>query len=67
MTKFTYNQKIEAITRFQNGNESMNEIAKSFDTDESVVRNWIKQFNYHGVAAFEKSLHLTQHSLKWTY
>ena len=55
MTKFTYNQKIEAITRYQNGAESMNEIAKSFDTDESVVRNWIKQFNYHGLAAFEKS------------
>ena len=55
MTKFTNDQKIEAVTRYQNGPESMRDIAKSLGTDESVVRNWIKQFQYHGLAAFEKS------------
>lgn len=55
MTRFTNEQKLEAITRYQNGSESTNEIAKSMNTSGSVIRNWIKQFEYHGLAAFEKS------------
>ncbi len=55
MTRFTNDQKIEAVTRYQDGSESMRDIAKSLGTDESVVRNWIKQFKYHGLAAFKKS------------
>ncbi|MBD8028714.1 IS3 family transposase [Ureibacillus sp. Re31] len=55
MTKFTNEQKLEAITRYQYGSESTNEIAKSMATSASVIRNWIKQFEYHGLAAFEKS------------
>ena len=35
---------LEAITRYQNGSESVEEIAKSIHANESVVRNWIKQF-----------------------
>lgn len=44
MTKFTTDQELEAITRYQNGSESVGEIAKSIHANESVVRNWIKQF-----------------------
>ena len=55
MTKYTINQKIEVIVRYQEGLESMTEIARSIGTDESVVRNWVKQFKYHGLAAFEKT------------
>ena len=55
MTRFTNEQKLEAITRYQYGSESTNEIAKSMATSDSVIRNWIKQFEYHGLAAFEKS------------
>jgi transposase len=55
MTRFTNEQKLKAITRYQNGSESTNEIAKSMATSGSVIRNWIKQFEYHGLAAFEKS------------
>ena len=55
MAKFTNNQKIEVIKRYQNGSDSIKEIAKSMGTSWSVVANWIKQFDYHGLAAFEKS------------
>lgn len=55
MTKFTNDQKLETITRYQNGSESIEEIAKSIGTYCSVVSNWIKQFEYHGLSAFEKS------------
>ena len=55
MTKFTNVQKLEAVTRYQNGAESIEEIAKSLGTYRSVVSNWIKQFEYHGLSAFEKS------------
>ena len=55
MTKFTYNQKIEAVARYQNQGESINEIAKSIGVNRAVLGNWIKQFEYHGLAAFENS------------
>ena len=55
MAKYTNNQKLEAVTRFQNSTESVNGIATSLGIPEPVVRNWIKQFKYHGLAAFEKS------------
>ena len=55
MAKYTNNQKLEAVTRFQNSTESVNGIATSLGIPEPVVRNWIKQFEYHGLAAFEKS------------
>ncbi|MDM5232762.1 transposase [Lysinibacillus pakistanensis] len=55
MTKFTNDQKLETITRYQNSSESIGEIAKSIGTYCSVVSNWIKQFEYHGLSAFEKS------------
>ncbi|WP_155592697.1 IS3 family transposase [Lysinibacillus cavernae] len=55
MTKFTNEQKLDAVMRYQNSSESIKEIAESISTYESVVRNWIKQFEYHGLSAFEKS------------
>ena len=55
MAKFTIHQKLEAIKRYRNSAESIEGIAKSMGTSGSVVANWIKQFDYHGLAAFEKS------------
>ncbi|QTB20588.1 IS3 family transposase [Lysinibacillus sphaericus] len=55
MTKFTNEQKLDAVMRYQNSSESIKEIAESISTYESVVHNWIKQFEYHGLSAFEKS------------
>ncbi|MBN6890112.1 IS3 family transposase [Cytobacillus horneckiae] len=55
MTKYTNEQKLDAVIRYENSSESINEIAKRIGTSKSVVYNWIKQFQYHGLAAFEKS------------
>ncbi|MEK4251581.1 transposase [Paenibacillus sp. FSL W7-1287] len=55
MAKFTLSQKLDAVTRYQNGSESVREIAKSIHANKSVVLNWIKQYEYHGLLAFEKS------------
>ena len=55
MTKFTNNQKLEAITRYQNQSEGLREIAKSIGANHEVVRMWVKQYEYHGPLAFEKS------------
>ena len=55
MTKYTNEQKLGAVIRYQNSSESINEIAKRIGTSKSVVYNWIEQFKYHGLAAFEKS------------
>ena len=55
MAKYTNHQKLEAVTRFQNSTESVYGIATSLGIPDPIVRNWIKQFEYHGLAAFEKS------------
>jgi len=55
MAKFTLSQKLDAVTRYQNGSESVRKIAESIHAPKSVVLNWIKQYEYHGLSAFEKS------------
>ena len=55
MGKFSIDQKLDAITRYQNGSESIKEIAKSLGTYNSVVSNWIKQFECYGISAFKKN------------
>jgi transposase-like protein len=55
VTKFTNDQKLKVIARYQTQTESVNEIAKSIGANHEVVRMWIKQFEYHGLLAFEKS------------
>ena len=55
MTKFNLEQKIGAVTRYQNGSESVRDIARSLGANHEIVRMWIKQFDYHGIKAFEKS------------
>jgi len=55
MTKFTNTHKLEAVARYQTQSESVIEIAKSMGVNYEVVRMWIKQFEYHGISAFEKS------------
>ncbi|MGG0238484.1 IS3 family transposase [Bacillus rhizoplanae] len=55
MTKFTSEQKINAVVRYQSGTESIQDIAESFGANYEVVRMWVKQFEYHGIDAFRKS------------
>lgn len=62
MSKFTAEDKLQAVKRYLNGNESSNEIAKSLATDNKVILKWVKQYEYNGVEAFVKrytNLHTT--------
>ncbi|EJR26358.1 hypothetical protein IIG_05400 [Bacillus cereus VD048] len=54
MTKFTSEDKMNAVIHYQDGNESIKDIAKSLGAKHEMVRMWIKQFEYHGIQAFEK-------------
>ncbi|PGO78038.1 IS3 family transposase [Bacillus cereus] len=54
MTKFTSEDKMNAVIYYQDGSESIKDIAKSLGANHEVVRMWIKQFEYHGIQAFEK-------------
>ena len=55
MTKFNAEKKMDAILRYQAGRESVKSIAKSLGVNHEVVRMWIKQFEYHGEKAFERT------------
>lgn len=55
MTKFTSEDKMNAVIHYQDGSESIKDIANSLGVNHEVVRMWIKQFEYHhGIRAFEK-------------
>lgn len=55
MPKFSLDEKLEAIHRYQNGAEGVKSIAKSLRINHEVLRMWIRQYEYHGIEAFEKS------------
>ena len=62
MAKFTAEDKLQAVKRYLNGNESSYEIAKSLGTDNKAILKWVKQYEYNGVEAFIKpcaNLHKT--------
>lgn len=48
VTKFTSEDKMNAVIHYQNGSESIKDIAQSLGANHEVVRMWIKQFEYHG-------------------
>lgn len=54
MTKFSSDEKLQAVIRYQNGSESLKAIANSIGIHHSVFSNWIRQFEYHGEDAFKK-------------
>lgn len=55
MAKFTSDDKLSAAQRYLDGTESYESIAAILGTTESVVRNWVKQYEHNGVEAFRKS------------
>ncbi|MEC1722865.1 IS3 family transposase [Schinkia azotoformans] len=54
MAKFTAEDKLQAVKRYLNGNESSYEIAKSLGTDNKAILKWVKQYEYNGVEVFIK-------------
>lgn len=55
MTKFSVEEKLEAINRALSGKESYRSIAQSIGVDDKAIHKWLKQYEYNGVEAFIKS------------
>ncbi|OAH53563.1 hypothetical protein AWH48_09770 [Domibacillus aminovorans] len=48
MDKFTKEEKIQTVLRYQNGEEEINSIAKSLPVQNAMLQSWIKQYiNYY--------------------
>ncbi len=54
MAKFTAEEKLQAVLRYLNGNESFKTIAQSIGADDKIIRVWKKQYEHNGVEAFIK-------------
>lgn len=54
MTRYSTNEKIQAVMRYKKGSESLKAIAKSIGIHHSVFLNWISQYEHHGEEAFKK-------------
>lgn len=54
MAKFKAEEKLQAVERYLNGNESSHEIAKSLGTDNKAILKWVTQFEHNGEKAFVK-------------
>ncbi|RUL45407.1 IS3 family transposase [Lysinibacillus antri] len=55
MSKFTLEEKLDAITDYLQGHKSFTDLAKELDTSTAVVRNWVKQYEHHGSKALNPS------------
>ncbi|WML56168.1 IS3 family transposase [Neobacillus sp. PS2-9] len=53
MSKFTIEEKLEAVIRYHQGSEGVKFIAKSIGVHHTVLLNWIKQYEHHGEDAFK--------------
>jgi transposase len=54
MAKYTAEDKLAAVHRYFEGKEGYITIAKSLNTSDSVIRNWVMQYETHGVEVFLK-------------
>lgn len=55
MAKLTVEQRIQAVQRYVNGHESMNEIAKDTGVTIRVIGDWVRLYQVNGIEAFLKS------------
>ncbi|MBM7569528.1 transposase-like protein [Paenibacillus sacheonensis] len=55
MSKFNLELKLEAINRYLSGTAGAKSIAKSLGVNHEVLRMWIRQYESHGIKAFERS------------
>jgi len=55
MAKVRAEQRIQAVQRYLNGNESMIEIAKDIGVTDRVVNEWVRRYQKNGVETFLRS------------
>lgn len=67
MSKFTAEERLEAVLRYLNGKESYREIGKSISVDHKSIVNWIKQYEHNGVTKCDiyidrhRKVHMEKH------
>ena len=54
MSKYTVEDKLQAVERYLNGNESYKTIAECIGADKSQVITWVKLFEAQGEKGFKK-------------
>ena len=54
MSKYSKAQKITAIRQYLQGNESLKTVADKLEIDLSSLKKWVRHYQQHGMAAFEK-------------
>ncbi|WP_156153493.1 IS3 family transposase [Domibacillus robiginosus] len=55
MTKYSFETKLEAVTTYLEGTESIIHIAQLYNVNRSVLQRWIATFREHGWAGFQKT------------
>ena len=46
MAKFSAEEKLQAVARYLNGNESYRTIGKSIGVNHKAIQKWVKQFEH---------------------
>jgi transposase len=54
MTKYSFEERLSAVNRYLDGGESFISIGRSIGTSQSVVMNWVKQYQSQGIEALKK-------------
>lgn len=54
MAKFSSEEKLEAVKRYLNGNESVRNIAREIGVAHRNLLTWVKQYEHNGDEAFMK-------------
>jgi transposase len=54
MSKLTTQEKLQAVKRYLEGVEGQKAIAESVGVTKAILQTWIRQYQYHGEAAFQK-------------
>jgi transposase len=55
MAKFTAEEKIQSVLRYEHGKESIREIAEDIGVHNSVFSSWVRLYEHQGESAFIKS------------
>ena len=54
MAKYSEMDKLQAVLRYLEGNESSHGIARFIETNHQAILKWVKQYEYNSVEAFNK-------------
>ncbi len=63
MAKFTAEEKIQSVLRYEYGKETMGEIAQDIGIHKSIFSSWVRLYEHQGESAFIKSY--TSYSTKF--